>query len=70
MVSKAMCRSQQALPWFRVVRSNHTLAFDVGSPSYKKQAELLKGEGVKISKGKVIPITSDADTSLDELLWR
>ena len=69
MVSKAMSRSPETLPWYRVVRSNRTLAFDVASDAYKKQAELLKNEGVNIVKGKVIPIMSDADTSLDELLW-
>jgi methylated-DNA-protein-cysteine methyltransferase-like protein len=30
MVSKAMSRSPEPLPWHRVVRSNRTLAFDVG----------------------------------------
>jgi methylated-DNA-protein-cysteine methyltransferase-like protein len=69
MVSKALARSTEALPWHRVVRSNRTLAFDMASDAYKKQARLLKGEGVKIIKGNVIPIKSDADTSLDELLW-
>lgn len=69
MVSKAMGRSPTALPWFRVVRSNRTLAFEVGSDNYKKQAKLLKQEGVLILKGKVIPLKSDEDKGLDELLW-
>ncbi len=69
MVSKAMSRSPTALPWHRVVRSNRTLAFEVGSDAYKKQAKLLKKEGVKVKEGKVIPIKSDNDISLDELLW-
>lgn len=69
MVSKAMGRSPEALPWFRVVRSNRTLAFEVGSEHYKKQAGLLKKEGVKIIKGKVIPLESDEMKGLDELLW-
>lgn len=69
MVSKAMARSPEALPWFRVVRSNRTLAFEVGSDAYKKQADLLTKEGVKFLKGKIIPIKSDSDTTLDELLW-
>ncbi len=69
MVSKAMGRSPEPLPWHRVVRSNRTLAFKQGSEDYKMQANLLKKEGVTIVKGKIIPIKSDDDTSLDELLW-
>ena len=69
MVSKAMGRSPTLLPWYRVVRSDRSLAFDVSSDFYKKQTQLLAEEGVIISKGKVIPIESDEDMSLDELLW-
>lgn len=69
MVSRAMSRSSMPLPWFRVVRSNRMLAFDVDSEYYKKQANLLKKEGVHIVKGKVIPLQSDNDKDLDELLW-
>ena len=43
MVSKAMSRSPEQLPWYRVVRSDRTLAFDVGSEAYKKQRSLLEG---------------------------
>jgi len=69
MVSKAMSRSPTILPWYRVVRSNRTLAFEIGSDAYQKQADLLKMEGVKIKDGKVIPVKSDNEISLDELLW-
>ncbi len=69
MVSKAMARSPELLPWHRVVRSNRTLAFEVSSDAYKKQERLLKEEGVSILNGKVIPTKSDNDISLDELLW-
>ncbi len=69
MVSRAMTRSPTVLPWYRVVRSNRTLAFDVDSDAYNKQAKLLKNEGVDIIKGKIIPAKTDDDTSLDELLW-
>jgi methylated-DNA-protein-cysteine methyltransferase-like protein len=69
MVSRAMSRSPTALPWHRVIRSNRTLAFDIESDAYKKQASLLKNEGVEIIKGKIIPKKTDDDTSLDELLW-
>lgn len=69
MVSRAMSRSVEPLPWYRVVRSNRTLAFDVGSESYKKQQGLLEKEGVKFVRGKVMPVDSEKDIDLDELLW-
>jgi len=69
MVSKAMARSPKVLPWFRVVRANRTLAFDNDSELYQKQARLLKKEGVKIIKGKVISCEFDKTKDLDELLW-
>ncbi len=69
MVSKAMSRSNEPLPWYRVVRSNRTLAFETGSESYRKQQGLLEAEGVKIINGKVIPLDSDEDKDLDEVLW-
>jgi len=69
MVSKAMSRSPESLPWYRIVRSDRTLAFEVGSDAYKKQRGLLEKEGVKFTKGKVVPVHSDDDKDLDELLW-
>ncbi|MDH5370958.1 MAG: MGMT family protein [Gammaproteobacteria bacterium] len=69
MVSKAMSRSPELLPWYRVVRSDRTLAFEVGSDAYKKQRNLLEEEGVQFTNGKVIPLFSDNDKDLDELLW-
>ena len=69
MVSKAMSRSPELLPWYRVVRSDRTLAFELGSESYKKQRYLLEEEGVQFINGKVVPVNSDDDKDLDELLW-
>lgn len=69
MVSKAMGRSSEPLPWYRVVKSDRTLSFDVGSKSYKKQKELLEKEGVKVINKKVIPVISDDGKDLDEILW-
>ena len=69
MVSKAMGRSPDPLPWFRVVRSDRTLAFEVDSTAYKKQRSLLEEEGVQFINGKALPLYSDDDKSLDELLW-
>ncbi|NOQ90265.1 MAG: methylated-DNA--[protein]-cysteine S-methyltransferase [Gammaproteobacteria bacterium] len=69
MVSKAMSRSSGSLPWHRVVRSDRTLAFELDSESYRKQQSLLEKEGVQIVKGKAVPVDSDDDKDLDELLW-
>ena len=69
MVSKAMSRSTETLPWHRVIKSDHTLAFVVGSKSYQKQKNLLEKEGVKFISGKVVPLYSDERKNLDELLW-
>ena len=69
MVSKAMGRSPESLPWFRVVRSDRTLAFEVDSAPYKKQRSLLEEEGIQFINGKAVPLYSDDDKSLDELLW-
>ena len=67
MVSPAMGRSPVKLPWFRVVRSNLTLAFEVGTAAYKRQAALLRKEGVKLKGRKVFPVPLPDD--MDALLW-
>ncbi|PCJ85523.1 MAG: cysteine methyltransferase [Thiotrichaceae bacterium] len=69
MVSRAMGRSVEPLPWYRVVRSNHTLAFEVDSETYRKQRRLLEEEGVKFIKGKVTPVELKDEVDLDKLLW-
>ena len=69
MVSKAMSRSVEALPWYRVVRSDRTLAFEAGSDAYNKQQVLLENEGVQFINGKVIAVDSDEANDLDKLLW-
>ena len=69
MVSKAMSRSADSLPWYRVVKSDRTLAFEVGSEAYNKQKELLEKEGVRFIAGKVVPLDADEVIDLDELLW-
>jgi len=69
MVSKAMARSVEPLPWYRVIRSDNTLAFKVDSHAYNKQRGLLEKEGVKIVNGKVVPVSLDDEKDLDEQLW-
>lgn len=67
MVSGALGRSPHPLPWYRVVRSNRTLAFESGSTAYREQAQLLKQEGIRFDGLKIIE--ADNDDSLDRLLW-
>lgn len=69
MVSKAMARSYTQLPWYRVVRSDRTLAFEVGSKAYLKQKALLEKEGVQVIKRRVFPCKSEEALDLDKLLW-
>ena len=69
MVSKAMSRSATPLPWHRVVKSDRTLAFEVGSEAYSKQKGLLEQEGVQLINGKVVPLEPDETADLDRLLW-
>lgn len=69
MVSKAMSRSTEPLPWYRVIRSDFTLAFQVGGEAYKRQRSLLEKEGVRFVGHKVVPVETDDDLGLDALLW-
>ena len=69
MVSKAMSRSDVPLPWYRVIRSNNTLAFKIGGEAYNKQRSLLEKEGVRFMGKKVVPVETDDSMGLDELLW-
>jgi len=69
MVSKAMGRSVAPLPWYRVIKSDYTLAFKVGGVAYHKQRALLEEEGVRFIGKKVVPVESDESMGLDELLW-
>ena len=69
MVSRAMSRSAESLPWYRVVRSDCSLAFEVGSVPYRKQKALLEKEGVQVINRKVVAVDSDEGKNLDELLW-
>lgn len=69
MVSKAMSRCETALPWYRVVRSDRTLAFQPDGDIYQRQKQLLEKEGVRFVNGKAEAVESDENTDLDTLLW-
>ena len=67
MVSGAMSRSSKPLPWFRVVKSDRTLAFEMGSESYREQAQLLKQDGIRFEGRKIIE--QPRSDNLDKILW-
>ena len=67
MVAAAMGRSPEPLPWYRVVKSDRTLAFEPDSELYRHQTLLLKQEGVLFESNKVV--TVELDQSLDKMLW-
>ena len=69
MVSKAMSRSASPLPWYRVIKSDNTLAFTIGGEAYNKPRALLEKEGVRFKGKKVVPVATDEDAGLDKLLW-
>ena len=69
MVSGALHRSTTLLPWYRVVKSDRTLAFKVGSEVYEKQKRLLEMEGIQLINGKVVTPESGEIVDLDKLLW-
>jgi len=67
MVSKAMSRSEQPLPWHRVVKANRHLAFPENSSLYNTQKQRLLEEGAAFLNGKVI--TDHVEEDLDALIW-
>ena len=69
LVSQAMRRPASPLPWYRVVRSDRTLAFEPGSRLYKDQKTLLEKEGVVLAGGKVVLPEPFEPVDLDRLLW-
>ena len=68
MVSKALSRSTQQLPWHRVVKSTKHLAFPVDSEAFRTQRDRLLSEGVVMRGGKVVETESTTD-ELDALIW-
>lgn len=68
MVSRALSRSNQKLPWHRVVRSDGSLAFPVESEEFQMQKTRLISEGAVVLNGKVIVAKVDSD-DLDALIW-
>jgi methylated-DNA-protein-cysteine methyltransferase related protein len=61
--------SGSQLPWYRVVRANHCIAFAPGSADFARQRQLLLAEGCEVSdSGRVKPARTTV-RSLDQELW-
>ena len=58
------------LPWFRVITASGKLAFERGSPAFRRQRDLLRDDGVTVTAGKVDMDEFRWQPDLDELLWK
>ncbi len=58
------------VPWYRVVQSAGTLAFDAGSSQFAEQCEHLLDEGVAVLGGRIDMRQYRWQPDLDELLWK
>jgi len=57
------------LPWHRVVNAQGQISFKPGGAEYRRQRELLEGEGVEFVEG-VIDLEAHAPSRvLDRILW-
>jgi methylated-DNA-protein-cysteine methyltransferase-like protein len=54
-VSKALkaAPDELQLPWFRVVRSDGSIAFPSDSDAFVQQSECLRAEGVEVKNGRI-----------------
>lgn len=55
------------LPWYRILRSDGSIAFPAGSSSYREHGQRLRAEGVRVVKGRVVGLKAAA--SVDEQIW-
>ena len=58
------------LPWHRIITASGRSAFAPGSRAYRAQRDLLAGEGVRMSRGRVDIVRCRWQPDLDELLWK
>lgn len=70
-VSQAMRRAPRGmkLPWHRVINAQGKISFPEDSSGYRRQKELLEGEGVVFLKGKIDLGRFGYQGALDQLLW-
>jgi methylated-DNA-protein-cysteine methyltransferase-like protein len=60
----------QDVPWHRVIRSNGSIAFAVGSDAFEEQQSRLVMEGIVVRAGRVDMGNYRWQPNLDELLWK
>lgn len=71
MVSSALrtAPAHMELPWQRVINSQGKISFPKDSAAYIKQYELLLGEGVVFTNGRINLKVFMAEALIDEQLW-
>lgn len=70
-VSQAMRWAPRAmkLPWHRVINAQGQISFPKDSNGYRRQKDLLEGEGVVFVKGRVDLERYGYQGAVDRLLW-
>jgi methylated-DNA-protein-cysteine methyltransferase-like protein len=58
------------VPWFRVVASSGSIAFEKGSKPYREQRRRLMMDGISVTGGRVDMRRYRWQPDLDELLWK
>ena len=68
MVARLLSENDDpALPWHRILRSDGRIAFPPEHGNFAEQQQRLRGEGVRVSNGRVQG--QPAAASLDEIIW-
>ena len=68
MVARLLSANEdKALPWYRILRSDGSIAFPKDSAHYAEQIQRLRAEGVEVINGKVRG--RKAAATIDEILW-
>jgi len=71
MVGRALGLAPKSmqLPWHRVVNAQGRISFKPGGAKYRRQRELLEGEGVEFD-GEAIDLEKHAPgVAIDRMLW-
>ncbi len=70
-VSQALRRAPRgmALPWHRVINAQGKISFPEASSDWKKQKDMLEGEGVIFLNGKIDLVHFGYRGAVDRLLW-
>ena len=70
LVAKVLAGNDDpALPWHRILRADGRIAFPPRSKGYREQSARLRGEGVKVTAGRVKIETRADEDDIHALLW-